>query len=281
MEITASGSNTRIEKVGINWSMSYRSIYMGKRHWHMDLEVLYVLYEPVMVEIEDRFYEVKADEMLFIPNAVTHKYRTSQGESPIIVFHFTDAYQNVLSPECRKHYEEMMSNIIHLAPNPSCASIRRSAVNLLEGNFSNSVMEYFAASVIYSIQVVIEADPKVILEKIPVRVNSGTSTLQQMIEFIQKHLGESISLQDVAEYVGFSQSYCSKYIKKKTQMNFLEYLNNERVEKALELLRTSDKPITTIAYETGFTSIQSFNRVFKSFCGISPTQYRKGLQVRF
>ena len=77
--------------------------------------------------------------------------------------------------------------------------------------------------------------------------------------------------------MGFSESYCSKYIKKKTNMNFLEYLNNERIEKAKTELRLTDESITEIAYLTGFTSIQSFNRVFKSFCEVSPTEYRKRL----
>ena len=65
---------------------------------------------------------------------------------------------------------------------------------------------------------------------------------------------KKLSLADLAKHIGFSESYCSKYIKKKTNMNFLELINNERIEKAKTELRSTDKPITEIAYLTGFAS---------------------------
>ena len=86
-----------------------------------------------------------------------------------------------------------------------------------------------------------------------------------------------ITLEGLAAYLGFSPSYCSKYIKRKCGMNFLEYLNIQRVERARELLRATDIPVTEIAWQTGFSSLQSFNRVFRSYVSMSPSEYKKSV----
>ncbi|MCI6995217.1 MAG: AraC family transcriptional regulator [Eubacterium sp.] len=57
-------------------------------------------------------------------------------------------------------------------------------------------------------------------------------------------------------------------------MTFYEYLNQKRVAKAEELLITTDQSVTEIAMNSGFSSISSFNRTFKSLKGCSPTVYR-------
>ena len=98
-----------------------------------------------------------------------------------------------------------------------------------------------------------------------------------MEEYIRKHLSEKITLEGLAAYLGFSPSYCSKYIKRKCGMNFLEYLNIQRVERARELLRATDIPVTEIAWQTGFSSLQSFNRVFRSYVSMSPSEYKKSV----
>ena len=84
----------------------------------------------------------------------------------------------------------------------------------------------------------------------------------------------------VADYLGFSTAYCSKYIKKKTNLNFLDYVNSIRLREAEELLQTSEMCITDIAYTTGFKSIQCFNRIFKKHRGVTPSQYKKSLKSK-
>ena len=58
---------------------------------------------------------------------------------------------------------------------------------------------------------------------------------------------------------------------------FTEYLNGYRLSSACTLLSTTDKPVLEISYETGFTNLSYFNRLFKKKYGISPRIYRKSL----
>lgn len=93
--------------------------------------------------------------------------------------------------------------------------------------------------------------------------------------YIIDNCEQTLSLKEVADYVGFSECYFSKLFKKATKINFVEYVTIQRIKQAQALLADSTIPITEIAYKAGFKSISTFNRVFKEYRGCSPTEYRK------
>ena len=64
-------------------------------------------------------------------------------------------------------------------------------------------------------------------------------------------------------------------LRKKTGMTFVEYVNATRIAEAETLLLETNDNITEIAYTIGFSSVQTFNRVFKQIRNINPTEYRK------
>jgi AraC-like DNA-binding protein len=61
-------------------------------------------------------------------------------------------------------------------------------------------------------------------------------------------------------------------------MTFTEYLSRVRIEKAKSLLGNASARITEAASEAGFESIPHFNRVFRKYAGVCPTQYRASLR---
>lgn len=72
-------------------------------------------------------------------------------------------------------------------------------------------------------------------------------------------------------------NYLSRYFHKNIPMNFIDFINHYRVSHAQDLLAQGVDLVET-AYSSGFQSIRSFNRVFKSFTGKTPTEYRKQLK---
>ena len=119
-----------------------------------------------------------------------------------------------------------------------------------------------------------------IKQYIPTKTVENTENIYKMQQFMEDNLHKDITLTMVADYLGFSTAYCSKYIKKKTNLNFLDYVNSIRLREAEELLQTSEMCITDIAYTTGFKSIQCFNRIFKKHRGVTPSQYKKSLKSK-
>lgn len=102
--------------------------------------------------------------------------------------------------------------------------------------------------------------------------------LEKITEYVSENFQNKISLSELAEQMYLSETYLSKYIKKQLGMNFLEYLNNVRLNHIIDGLIYSDKSITRIALENGFNNIGTFNRVFKSKYQMTPHDYRKQIK---
>ncbi len=96
-------------------------------------------------------------------------------------------------------------------------------------------------------------------------------------QYIAANSEEDLSLSEVAREARMSTFYFCKMFKKITGVNFAHYVSGVRVEKAKNLLLNPNYRISEIAYEVGFQSLTHFNRVFRSFAGQSPTEYREKL----
>lgn len=97
-------------------------------------------------------------------------------------------------------------------------------------------------------------------------------------EFAQQHAAEQIAMPDAARYVHLSASYFCKMFRKSTGITFTEYVARVRVEKAKTLLLDINKRVCEIAFDSGFESIPHFNRVFKRYAGVAPTEYRASMR---
>lgn len=116
------------------------------------------------------------------------------------------------------------------------------------------------------------------LDKISSYAQSNSARLagDSMIEYINENfLNPDISLEDIASRFNTTSSYVSLTVKNKLGIGFYKYLTGLRIEKAKELLDTTDDSVQQICEETGFSSKQTFFRTFKSAAGMTPSEYRK------
>ena len=93
--------------------------------------------------------------------------------------------------------------------------------------------------------------------------------------YLDEHLDEKITLDEVASHVGISPFHFCKVFKDNTGMTLTEYVNRRRVEQAKHRLLHPDARVTEIAFDIGFQSLSQFNRSFARYVGMSPTQYRQ------
>ncbi|MDF2669714.1 MAG: hypothetical protein K0R67_2020 [Paenibacillus sp.] len=94
-------------------------------------------------------------------------------------------------------------------------------------------------------------------------------------EYVQHHYNDDISLDLVADKLNLSSGYVSKYYKEKTGVNFSDFLNEFRIQKAKGLLQQSDYRIQEIAAQVGYLNVNSFIRMFRKVTGIPPGEYRR------
>lgn len=93
-------------------------------------------------------------------------------------------------------------------------------------------------------------------------------------KYIESHYSDpNLSLSEVSHYVNTNTSYLSKLFKNNLNVNFNDYLNSYRIEKAKAFLDTTAMTVKEVSTVTGFNSQQNFIRVFKKFEGITPGQY--------
>lgn len=103
---------------------------------------------------------------------------------------------------------------------------------------------------------------------------SEDSPTDQVIQYIQQHIGETILLKDLAKLVNLSEYYFAHIFKKQTGYAPVEYILKSRLEKARILLVYSQKSVSEIAYEVGYSSPSSFINIFTRKIGFSPRVYR-------
>ena len=107
----------------------------------------------------------------------------------------------------------------------------------------------------------------------------GNRTIRELISYVNEHYTEKLSLEDAADYVGFSREYFCRFFKQHMGLTFLRYLNEVRISHAGRLLSSTDLSISEIMNTCGFTNRTIFNRLFKEIYGMTPRQARKTLSV--
>ena len=99
--------------------------------------------------------------------------------------------------------------------------------------------------------------------------------LNTSINYIQDHLTEPLTVAMVASQIYMAESTFSRFFNANMGITFWQYVIEQRVRKATHLLVETDKSISYISGEVGFTSISCFNTKFKELLNMTPKQYRK------
>ena len=117
------------------------------------------------------------------------------------------------------------------------------------------------------------------------RISGGTSrgnkTVERSLQFIKEHLTEELTLERVAEYVSLSPTHFHHSFKTAVGKTLRDYVEEQRIKKAIKLLTTSDSTLTQIAYECGFSSQSYFSFVFKRRMKITPREYVREIYSKY
>ena len=105
--------------------------------------------------------------------------------------------------------------------------------------------------------------------------DQGYHQIQDVLRFVDEHLGEELSLKRISSELFISTTYFSRLFRAKTGQKFSEYLALRRIDRAKLLLVSSAQPIAEIARAVGYPEANSFARLFKAYTGMTPAQYRK------
>ncbi|MBH0229395.1 AraC family transcriptional regulator [Halobacillus yeomjeoni] len=106
-------------------------------------------------------------------------------------------------------------------------------------------------------------------------VPSNNEVAARLKEYIQSHYDEELSLDRLALKMNISKYHLHRLFKASERMTPLEYLHLIRIQKAGALIKNHSYDMSTAAYEVGYQSLSTFNRVFKKIHNVSPTQFKR------
>lgn len=109
----------------------------------------------------------------------------------------------------------------------------------------------------------------------PQTAPDGSDCIAQAIRFMNRHLFEPISVQQVAEAVCLSPSHFSRRFKARTGYSPYEYIVLRRIDRAKALLTSTDRTVREIAFATGYNSEENFIHSFQKHVGIPPGLFRR------
>ena len=111
-------------------------------------------------------------------------------------------------------------------------------------------------------------------EKGDIESEGGNYLVSRALAYINEHFNEKITLQQLADYLYLSTWHLCRVLKKGTNMNFIDILNNIRIEHAKKYLKETNLKVYEVSQKIGYNDIAYFSKVFKAITGNSPKQFR-------
>jgi AraC-like DNA-binding protein/mannose-6-phosphate isomerase-like protein (cupin superfamily) len=243
-------------------------------HWHDCFEILYVSKGRVYVSIDDTVREAVAGDLVMVNSGAVHGYfdelsgTTIQGMQFDMGF-FGEEFVNVR--EIVFHNPVIDKSMIQDAVYAHLCSLIRE----ITCEYRKKALGYQLAikSKVYElVLVILRESPRLPLAPLEISL----SRVKQIRAFMYKNFDNpDLTLEDAASMFSLNKFYFIRFFKKHTGYSFHAYLVKTRVEFACRYLIESEMTITDIAFRSGFNSLQTFNRVFKSMTGFTPRDYRR------
>lgn len=246
-------------------------------HWHTALEIVMPLRSHYTL-IAKEYVELAPGDIMVIPAGCVHSVDNVTAEPRLVLLIEQDTIAKLPSG----------SNILGLLTDPLRISYdsdpemyRECSAMVLEMashywgdmitkelHIFSCLLRFFASIAEHSLSATISTP------KEPARADALMARLSVVLNYIDNHYYENITLEDAAAIVCFSKYYFTRLFKQCTNQTFNDYLNNKRIKAAQQLLLVPNLSITDISLKTGFSSLSSFNRTFKRIRGCSPSEYR-------
>lgn len=242
-------------------------------HWHNAIEIIMPLENNYEVACGGKEYMMNERDILIIPSGTLHNLKAENGRRLILLLDARSFSGNpalyalnpvlseplLINSDFDKDFLHLMNQIIQ-------------DIYVLYSNFSSVTEVYIYIKVLTLLTKVREYQ----LSRI--QYDDGgkySDKFQAIMEYIENNYSSDITLEKLAQMAGYSIYHFSRIFKKYNNTTFINFLNRRRIKASELLLIENGVTITDIAMQVGFQSLTTFNRVFKSINGCTPSEYRR------
>ena len=250
-------------------------------HWHDEMEIIYVKKGSGQVTVDFSEYHVSAPCIVLILPGQLHsieQYKDDSMEYENIIFSLSMlmlgnidyAKDDFITPlilgkltvptlftPVYPYYEDV------IAPIDACDEICKTMPQGYQLYIKSKLYEFFYI-----------LDNRCRNLSRPIKSRKTLDKMKLVLKHVENNYAEKISVSDIAQIAGFSESHFMKFFKQHLHTTFTSYLNSYRLTIAARLLLTEDDSILSISERTGFNNLSYFNRLFKKEYQMSPREYR-------
>ena len=252
-------------------------------HWHEELEVLVVSEGTILATAAGEKYRLEKGDGLFINAGVLHgDWPLNAGPCRLhsMVFHPRLVGGSPDSVFWQKYLQPLLTD-----PSRPCAVLRpgvewqREAMNQMERAFRAVVNEQpgyeFKARAALSEMLFQLVGHAPAVQALPKKALRSADRIKTMLQFIQEHYAEDVSVEQIAASAAISPSECLRCFHDMIGTTPNQYLRDQRTQRAAELLCGTGLQVSEIAAQCGFQDASYFARAFRQVYGCGPTEYRR------
>lgn len=232
-------------------------------HTHEKYQIIYTLSGTLHIQIENDSYFVPGKHIAWIPDNVVHEINSNNRQVSLVIFYFSPIWQSEkirTSSFCIYNSNSVIcENIKYLASCGDC----------IDGN-KNSVLFDFAIG-FFNLLPILSYKVDFLLKTMSI---PNDHRLYPILCYMREHAYENLKIEHVADNFNISVRNLSRLLHN-SGIRYNSFINRHRINRAIELFSDGGKTMQQIAYETGFSTPNNFNRVFKQITGTSPGLYEK------
>lgn len=244
-------------------------------HRHSDIEIVLCMKSGYRIVINGQSFTLRKGDILFIPSNSVHTIE-STGKTPAM-FVFLFDLSIVSSLHSGDIGTALLDNAIYLNSDSDPEKynlLYSSFFYIITQYFSDGVMSEFAiSSALLSILCILGNNSGQPITPTDRKIE-GYDRFANLLQYIDSHCDEDLSLDAIAAKAGFSKYHFDRLFKKYTNTTYYEYLTSKRIHIAKEYLQRTHMSVSEVATKTGFNSLTAFSRTFKKITGESPRDYR-------
>ena len=252
-------------------------------HWHEEAELTLITSGSGLYQINLIDYPVTEGDIVFIPPLLLHSISLDSCEefiSETYVFHMNFLGGNS-TDICSTRYLAPISNQEFILPylitpkHPAYVTLR----NMIEQTaamYNKADFGYELAIkslVLHTIYLLLQYRE----ENAPSETRESSDKLKHVLDYIELHYAEPISISELAQLCYFSNYHFMRFFKKHMNMTCMEYIKKLRLEKSVELFKQGNTSILDASLSVGFHNLSYFHREFKKKYGMTPLTFIKEL----
>ncbi len=237
-----------------------------KQHFHHNVELVYLIQGSFMGYINGKAYHVCENELFLVNTNEIHYFEMLEDCQMITI---------LISYDALKQYEPQIDNYyfdIHLSLDRQ-QELKEIIQTMDQYRKSQDHYKYLKLiEYLHRIYYLLLTDYKI---KRTTPLLTNTHRIQNILEYIELHYGQSLSISLLAQEFHYSPNYLCRYFKKMCGMTVLQYIKTVQLNHAYIDVCSTDLSIATISHRHGFVDSKSFIKAFKQKYGKTPGTYRK------